>query len=140
MKKTLITLFVLLIFNSSQAGWFDKKIKITKCYDYKKYRSYRHQVKEVGKSVWEWEIDPEKKVAIQTWSTKTWVEGASNDRLDIVKHTITIQTDKFIVAQISNPTALQKKFNMGEVKFDLSKERVITRMKDKFYTSQCDFD
>ena len=132
MKKTLITLFILLIFNNSQAGWLDKKIKIDKCYDYKKYRSYRHQIKAEGKTIWEWEIDLERKVAIQTWG--------DNKRLDIAKHTVTIQTDKYLVARVSNPTAFQKKNNMEEVKFDLSKERVITRTNDFFFTFQCDFD
>ena len=137
MQKFFFVIIITLLFSTNTyAGWFDKKIEITKCYDYKKYRSYRHQVKEVGKSVWEWEIDTEKKIAIQTWSSGNTL----SDRINILKHTITIQTDKFIVAEISNPTALHKRLNMEEVKFDLSKERVITRMKDSFFTMQCDFD
>ena len=62
MQKFFFVIIITLLFSTNTyAGWFDKKIEITKCYDYKKYRSYRHQVKEVGKSVWEWEIDTEKK-------------------------------------------------------------------------------
>ena len=133
MKKLFYIAILSLLFNEqTNAGWFDKKIKIDKCYDDEQYRSHKHQERNEGKKTWEWEIDLEKKVAIQTWG--------DNKRLDIAKHTVTIQTDKYLVARVSNPTAFQIQQKMVEVRFDLKNERVVSRVKDKFYTLQCDFN
>ena len=49
MKKLLgIVVLGLILSQNTFAGWFDKKIKVSKCYDPKKYNSYKHLVKEEG--------------------------------------------------------------------------------------------
>jgi len=93
MKKTLITLFALLIFNSSQAGWFDKKIKVTKCYDTSEFNSWKKQVEEHGNSKWEWEIDLEANTATLSFIL--------DNRLRMYKHFIKMKTDKYIIASSS---------------------------------------
>ena len=133
MKKTLITLFILLIFNSSQAGWFDKKIKVSKCYDTSAFSSYKQLKKENGNHLWEWEINPEEKTAVLTFH--------DGRKLHILKHEIVMQTDKYIVVT-DNRTP--------DTKFDLKRERVITEhseemakilsLTDPTTTLQCDFN
>ena len=133
MKKTLITLFILLIFNSSQAGWFDKKIKVSKCYDMKTFSSFKQLKKEHKNHLWEWEINPEEKTAVLTFH--------DGRKLHILKHEIIMQTDRYIVVT-DNRTP--------DTKFDLKRERVITEhseemakilsLTDPTTTLQCDFN
>ena len=111
MKKTLITLFILLIFNSSQAGWFDKKIKVSKCYDPKKYNNFKHKLKTDGHNDWSWEIDLEKGTAILSYIMP-------DNQLVMSKHVIKMQTDRYIIAT-DNKTP--------DVQFDLKNEVYISQ-------------
>ena len=123
MKKTLITLFVLLIFNNSQAGWFDKKIKVKKCYDTSEFSSWKKQVEEYGDTKWEWEIDLEANTATLSF----YLDG----RLNMYKHLIKIKTDKYIVASDNKSP---------DVQFDIKNEIYIGTSPDgKGVRLQCKF-
>ena len=116
MKKILLTLFILLVFNNSQAGLFSKKIKVTKCYEMKKYSSWKQLKKDHINHLWEWEINPEEKTAILTF------HGGYPPKVYIQKHKIIMQTDKYIVVS-DNKTP--------DTKFDLKRERVITEFDEE---------
>jgi len=110
MKKLLgIVVLGLILSQNTFAGWFDKKIKVSKCYDPKKYNSYKHLVKEEGPLDWNWEIDLEKGTAILSF--------ISSGKLNIIKHNIKIQTDRYIIAS-DNKTP--------DVQFDLKNEVYIS--------------
>ena len=123
MKKTLIILFILLIFNNSQAGWFDKKIQVTKCYNPSKFSSWKKQVNEDGNTSWEWEIDLEANTATFSF----YLDG----RLNMYKHLIKIKTDKYIVASDNKSP---------DVQFDIKNEIYIGTSPDgKGVRLQCKF-
>tara|TARA_X000001036_G_C20109717_1_gene574681 strand:- start:45 stop:458 length:414 start_codon:yes stop_codon:yes gene_type:complete len=133
-KKIFFIIFLSSLFSSlSYAGWFDKKIKVSKCYDTSAFSSYKQLKKENRNHLWEWEINPEEKTAILSFH--------SGKKLYIRKHEIIMQTDKYIVVT-DNKTP--------DTKFDLKRERVITEhskemakilsLKDPTTTLQCDFD
>ena len=118
----LITLFALLIFNSSQAGWFDKKIKVTRCYDSSEFNSWRKQVEEYGDKKWEWEIDLEANTA-----TLSFIDN----RLRMYKHFIKMKTDKYIIASDNKSP---------DVQFDLKNELYIGTSPDgEGIRRQCKF-
>jgi len=123
MKKTLITLFVLLIFNNSQAGWFDKKIKVKKCYDTSEFSSWKKQVEEYGDTKWEWEIDLEANTATLSFY--------SSNRLNMYKHFIKMKTDRYIIASDNKSP---------DVQFDLKNELYIGTSPDgEGIQRQCKF-
>ena len=67
MKKGLITLFILLIFNNSQAGWFDKKIKVENCFDHKKFKNFKEAKRAGATDDSFWEIDIENNTAVASF-------------------------------------------------------------------------
>ena len=71
-----IIYFSLIMIVSAQAGLFDSKIKVRKCYDPKMYTSFKkfHEI-EVNKRIqgspfaltkWDWDLDLKKKKALRT--------------------------------------------------------------------------
>ena len=135
MKKTLITLFILLIFNSSQAGWFDKKIKVENCYPKNEYSSLKDFKKREGNEwIWEWEINLKENTAVQT------VKG-SRIPLRLYKHDITMKTERFIVVS---------DHKTPDTKFNLKNETVIAELdgetwanispSDRITIHQCEFN
>ena len=112
MKNLLgIVVLGLLLSGNAYAGWFDKKIKVSKCYDPKKYNSYKHLVKEEGPWDWNWEIDLEKGTAILSYIMP-------DNQLVMTKHVIKMQTDRYIIAT-DNKTP--------DVQFDLKNEVYISQ-------------
>ena len=111
MKKYILIIVISLLMTSKLfAGWFDKnKIKVSECYDPKKYNSYKELVKKEGHWEWNWEIDLKKETAILTYV----VSG----KLNIVKHIIKIKTVRYIIAT-DNKTP--------DVQFDLKNEVYIS--------------
>ena len=68
MQKFFFIIIIALLFSTNTyAGWFDKKIKVSKCYDTSAFSSYKQLKKENGNHLWEWEINPEEKTAILTF-------------------------------------------------------------------------
>ena len=72
---TYIIYFSLILIVSAQAGWFDSKIKVRKCYDTRTYSSFKqfHEI-QVNKRImgdpfantrWEWDLDLKKKKALR---------------------------------------------------------------------------
>mgnify|MGYP006876901123 CR=1 FL=1 len=101
----------LILSGNSYAGWFDKdKIKVTDCYDPKKYNSFKQQVKDKGKYDWSWEIDLKKDTAILSFITP-------DGKLSLVKHIVKIKTDRYIIASDGQTP---------DVQFDLKNEVYIS--------------
>ena len=112
MKKILGVIVLSLLFSGvAFAGWFDKdKIKVTNCYDPKEYKNYKQDVKANGSQDWAWEIDLKRDTAILSFTLP-------NGQLKLVKHTIKIKTDRYIIVTDGKTP---------DVQFDLKNEVYIS--------------
>ena len=112
MKKLLGVIFLSLFLSSNAfAGWFDKdKIKVTNCYDPKEHKNFKQRVRESGDMNWAWEIDLKRDTAILSLTPP-------NGKLQLVKHTIKIKTDRYIIATDGKTP---------DVQFDLKNEVYIS--------------
>ena len=125
MKKTLITLFTLLIFNSSQAGWFDKKIEIKNCYDHKKFKNFKEAKRAGTTNDTFWELDIENDKAVLSYM--------SLNRRTLENHTIKAKTDDYIIVGDNK---------LPDVHFDLKNNTLSYRYPAKNINrfEKCDFD
>jgi hypothetical protein len=89
MKKGLITLFILLIFNNSQAGWFDKKIKVENCFDHKKFKNFKEAKRAGATDDSFWEIDIENNTAVASFKYL--------NRRILDKYSIKAKTDNYVI-------------------------------------------
>ena len=113
-KKLLgIVVLGLLLSGNAYAGWFDKdKIKVTNCYDPKKHKNFKQKVRESSDMNWAWEIDLKRDTAILSF---TRYDG----KLQLIKHTIKIKTDRYIIASTGQQDS-------ADVQFDLKNEVYIS--------------
>ena len=113
-KYFYILLLSFLVTSNSFAGWFDKnKIKVSKCYDTKKYKSYRDQTKKVGKSGWEAEINLKQDTVV--------ISIVHSGKVSMTKTGINMKTDRFVGTY---PEVTHDIIYL----FDLKKEAVTTRL------------
>ena len=124
MQKFFFVIIVTLLFSShTYAGWFDKKIKVKKCYDTSEFSSWKKQVEEYGDTKWEWEIDLEANTATLSFY--------SSNRLHMYKHFIKMKTDRYIIASDNKSP---------DVQFDLKHELYIGTSPDgEGIQRQCKF-
>ena len=114
MRKYLyIILFSFLISTNSFGGWFDKdKIKVSKCYDVKQFKSYREHKKKGRGFAWEADINLKDDMVIIT--------VLSDGKVSLYRSVINMKTDRFI------GTYPHEKFGTVYM-FDLKKESVTSR-------------
>ena len=112
MKKILGVIVLSLLFSGvAFAGWFDKdKIKVTNCYDPKEHKNFKQRVRESSNMNWAWEIDLKRDTAILSFTLP-------NGQLKLVKHTIKIKTDRYIIVTDGKTP---------DVQFDLKNEVYIS--------------
>ena len=127
MKKTLITLFILLIFNNSQAGWFDKKIKIKNCYDHKKFKNFKEAKRAGATDDSFWEIDIENDKAVLSFMSST------TNRRTLINHIIKAKTDDYIIVSDNKTPDVHFDLNKNTLSYEFPAQNINRFMK-------CDFD
>ena len=132
-KIIFLVLLSFLIQNVVHAGWFDKKIKVSKCYDYP-HQSYKHKVEKLrslqiqGRKVsliWDWELNLKDKTAKRITS----IDGV----VDIEEFNLIVTDDYLLVKEnssIGNVTTL----------FDKNTEKVKTTLNGYTNVLNCNFD
>ena len=115
--RNIIYLSILLTV-SAQAGWFDNKIEVRKCYDPKKWDNFKqyHEI-QVNKRImgdptaltrWDWDLDLKKNKAVQIFEI--------GGKLRMKEHNILKSDNLVTLKQQSGDTTV----------FDLKKETVFT--------------
>ena len=91
MKKFLTLIFISFLFsNHSIAGWFDKnKIKVSKCYEVGKYKSYKDQKNNVVDLDWRAEINKKENTVVMSTTSM-------GGKVSLWKAKIDVKTDRFV--------------------------------------------
>ena len=115
MRKYLyIILFSFLVSTNSFGGWFDKdKIKVSKCYDVKQFKSYREHKKKGRGFAWEADINLK--------DDTVYISVINDGKVTLAKAMINMKTDRFI------GTYPEETYGSVFV-FDMKKESVTSRM------------
>jgi len=119
----LITLFVLLIFNNSQAGWFDKKIKVENCFDPKKFKNFKEAKRAGAIADGFWEIDIENDKAV--------LSNMGSNRRTLENHVIKAKTDDYIIVSDNK---------LPDVHFDLKNKTLSINILNINRVKKCDFN
>ena len=134
-KKIIFIILLSFVFqNLAQGGWFDKKIKVTECYNYP-YNSYKHKVDKLrslqieGRKVsliWDWELNLKDKTAKRITS----FDGV----LDIDELNLIVTDDYLLVKETSS-------IGNSTILFDKNTETVKTTLNgDNTTVHNCKFD
>ena len=112
-KIILILIFSFLVSTNSFGGWFDKdKIKVSKCYDVKQFKSYREHKKKGRGFAWEADINLKDNVV--------YISVINDGKVTLAKAIIDMKTDRFI------GTYPEETYGSVFV-FDMKKESVTSR-------------
>ncbi len=133
-KKIIFIILLSFVFqNFAQGGWFDKKIKVSECYDYP-HQSYKHKVEKLrslqiqGRKVsliWDWELNLKDKTAKRITS----FDGV----LDIEEFNLIVTDDYLLVKENSS-------IGYVTTSFDKKTEKVKTTLNGYTNVLNCNFD
>ena len=116
MYQAKLSLLIIIVFSEhSFAGWFDKKIRVSKCYDVKEYSSYKDLLKKrVTGNPWTAEIDLKENTVVVTVPTTS--------RVLMSKAGINVKTERFVRTYPDDPFGFIRLFDLENNTVTTAKE------------------